>query len=530
MQLTRNKIIILSCLFLLFIFINNFFWLRFDNLPQGVDSSWHLIDSVKFNAALENIIENNNSFAEISREIFYLFAFPFQGHVLHWPPLIYFIVSLLSPGPLSIFGLRLGLNFVFYFIILLSTYFLGKKLFSRKVGFLAAFLTGIYPVIIGLSRQFEFDFPLIAFTALLFALLIYTDYLQKRSFSFLFGLVLGLGLLVKLQILFFIMPAFLAVLATSFKKNKEKTGLLLFNNMTIFFLGFIFFCLYWSYHWQALAENIYCNFFSAYPSFNISNLMRFKEKVVLDNLTFNKFPFFSMRNLSFYSLQFVNHLSLPFFVLFLSSVIVIICRKIKPGVFLVFSIATPIIILTFISVRWGRFSTPVLPLIAVCSAWLVYQCRNHFLRKLFIALSVIYGVSLVFVNSWLIPYRSSQPFFYPRITEPIYIYPPRLAEVDDILTKSGILLQIREAISNNQSISIGYSKSYEPKQAALLLHFYFQRYLFDGLKIYRDDQLNPFICDYALIGNRQLKKGKYLLTNYKTLYFSPQLIILKKID
>jgi len=106
-------------------------------------------------------------------------------------------------------------NSLYVALLLLSVYDIGQRIYSRKVGLLAAFLASIYPMLFSLSRTSYVDCPLASIVALSVALLLRADGFRHGCFSLLFGLSLGLGVLTKWPFVVFLVAPLLYVIRRS---------------------------------------------------------------------------------------------------------------------------------------------------------------------------------------------------------------------------------------------------------------------------------------------------------------------------
>jgi len=88
-------------------------------------------------------------------------------------------------------------NTVFVAMLLFSAYGIGKRLFSRTVGLLAAFFVSTYPILFSVSRMPYVDYSLAAMVTLAVYLLVACEGFRHRGSSLLLGLVIGLGILTK---------------------------------------------------------------------------------------------------------------------------------------------------------------------------------------------------------------------------------------------------------------------------------------------------------------------------------------------
>lgn len=120
------------------------------------------------------------------------------------PPL----TSILTVPFLNLFGLSADsatlVMLFFSAFLLVSVYLLGLKLFNRDVGLIAAALCLLLPGLYRYRLDFLLDFPLTTIVTVCFCFLTYWK-LQPNFFkAILFGLSLGIGLIIKQTSLFFI--------------------------------------------------------------------------------------------------------------------------------------------------------------------------------------------------------------------------------------------------------------------------------------------------------------------------------------
>lgn len=161
----------------------NWRWLSTNVTCVGWDRMDHLVTTLVYNDILKRV-NLRSLFAALTWSNYY-------------PPFVH-----LSVLPFyKIFGISMDtaveVNFVYLAILLLATYGIGCKLFHKGIGILAAFIVSTFPMIYAISRYFYIDFALTAMVALSIYLLLSTDGFRKRGYGLLYGLSLGLGMLVK---------------------------------------------------------------------------------------------------------------------------------------------------------------------------------------------------------------------------------------------------------------------------------------------------------------------------------------------
>ncbi len=101
----------------------------------------------------------------------------------------------------SLFGVSTDValmgNVLFMAILLSSIYFMGRGMYNRPVGLLAAFLVSLFPILFCISRTSYVDYALTAMVALSLCLLVHVDGFRHRGFSIFFGVSAGLGMFTK---------------------------------------------------------------------------------------------------------------------------------------------------------------------------------------------------------------------------------------------------------------------------------------------------------------------------------------------
>jgi len=184
---------------ILFHIVNNWIWLSTNVTRIGWDRMDHLITTLVYNDILQRV-NLRSLFSALTWSDYY-------------PPLVHLSAWTLY----KIFGISMDtavkVNFVYLAVLLSSTYGIGRNLFGKGTGVFAAFILSTFPMIYAMSRYFYIDFALTAMVCLSICLLLYTDGFRKRGYALLYGLSLGLGMLVKWTFVAFALPPLLLVLA-----------------------------------------------------------------------------------------------------------------------------------------------------------------------------------------------------------------------------------------------------------------------------------------------------------------------------
>ena len=115
---------------------------------------------------------------------------------------------------------------ILYFATSLTVYFAARNFYDERTGFWAALLTALTTGVVFSARIISTDVPLLFFWAL--ALLAYGHLLVRpdKRWSVLLGVALGLGLLSKYAMIYFIPGIFLAAFASPSARNLLRTSAL----------------------------------------------------------------------------------------------------------------------------------------------------------------------------------------------------------------------------------------------------------------------------------------------------------------
>ena len=493
---------------ILFHFFDNFMWLSKDNFKDSIDDShWHIIEAIKFHLVFKKILQTHSSLFVKTEQVFHAFR---NVGTDNWPPMIYFLSALINPHELYLFRLRMYINFIFYILLILSVYFLGKKCFNRRIGLIAAFLISFYPAVYIFSRQFGLDFPLLSLTAVCVCLLLYSESFSNRGYSLWFGLSLGIATLVKLQIMFFLLvPLLYAIFSVLRQKNNKKFHA--FSNLILsFILTFLLASLYWGNKLGIIFSNFCAHAFSLYPFYTGKRLF------ALGSVN----PIFSLRNMVFHLEGLLFQTYLHLFILFICSLSLFLLKKNKWRTFFLLNLLVPYLIFTFISVKWIRYTMPLLIFMAIISAWLVDSLRIKYLRVFILCVLVFYCLHVCILNSW-VPnnYRPVTRLYKSTInskdSNTLFIHPPNLYDYIAEMKKGGIIPSIEQRLSEGKIIRIEF-KGDNVEQIVARLYLYFQDAIFNNrIDIYQRPKVSFQDADYIVMRNSNLLEEKDLLKKYK---------------
>ena len=122
----------------------------------------------------------------------------FLGAFRYYPPLTYWVTDVFYVvlGNEAMWVAVLS-NAVWLAVLVFSTYGVGSRLWSSRVGWISVVFVVTAPMIVTVSKEYMLDMPLTAVAALSLYLLIRADGFSSRRYSLLLGATIGCGLLVK---------------------------------------------------------------------------------------------------------------------------------------------------------------------------------------------------------------------------------------------------------------------------------------------------------------------------------------------
>lgn len=285
---------------------------------------------------------------------------------------------------------------IFLTILVLSTFGIGKTIFDEKTGLFSAFILSMYPMIFNQLRIYMLDLPLTAMVTLSIFLLLKTENLSNKIYSLFFGISVGCGLLIKFNLLGFILGPFLLVLCRAFIGNQDYKKKERFYNlyMILGLIGIISFSFIRLKFWEVLSRFYECSWLN--PRFS-SALKSFFSFVSFHWLGAG-FEYLSW----FLNELMNNQLSLFFFVVFLISLLVIVREKIEGKNILYLWMVIPLILLStiFHYPNINRYFTPILPGIAIISGAGIMRIRFSILRVTLIFLIIFFGCFQYFAISY----------------------------------------------------------------------------------------------------------------------------------
>lgn len=157
------------------------------------------------------------------------------------PPLfsLLFSLALKLPGP-DLLYMRL-VSVLFLAGTLIVTYYLGRELYGREIGYLASILLLSFPLVVRLSASAKPDIQVAFFFSLALLLLVRLSRKPSYWLACAAGVVIGLGLLTKyMMALIFVVLFFYFLFVVSFQKIKSYLLIVGLASMAVFAVWIVY--------------------------------------------------------------------------------------------------------------------------------------------------------------------------------------------------------------------------------------------------------------------------------------------------
>jgi len=359
----------------LVVFISVVIWLQLDTRLPHWDMGRHMYHALEQRTVWYGFFQGDVSLGGL------------LTHYMYYPPLEHQLGLLFG----QIFGFssdHLVWSNLFWMLILsYSLYNILLKYSTRLVSFFSLLFIYSSPILIGQIREFQLDFPFLALFSLAIFLLVKTDFLSSRKFSIFFGIVFGLGMLLKWTFIAYGMPLFLVYFIYSLIRNNKDRKKILKNTILIAFLGLIV-----SGPWY------YRNYGNLRHDFSINGISQ--AEVEGDPHGFN-LPSYIWYGKSIKSSYLTVFMAIP-----LILGVIVIFRKLKkywaiPVLFLVYYL-----IFSTLPNKDVRYIFPLFSLIAIAGSFSFVLFKNKYYKAclaiLFIAFFVINNITVAY-SKFVIP-------------------------------------------------------------------------------------------------------------------------------
>lgn len=432
MAITKSYVYrFLIIILIVFHSVNNYFWLKQDceSIMECCDVVHHTNITVLLHQEIENIAFSNTNPIEKLKLIFSLLG---KGD-LRWSYLVHLIAASVSSVSRNIlFWIRFS-NILYFIILIISVYLLGKKIYGPNAGIISAYIISFYPAIFGLSRKFGLDFPLTAIVCLTLYFLLSSDEFQNRLFTLMFGINLGLGMLIKGQQIIFIIGPLLYITFKGFKNKQHKISYFL-NVLIAMSLALLISSIWWfKIFLKETREVIWVNLLPNHISLPLifkdgGNILKFHLKGIILNVSWGFFVMF-LTGLFFYLKKLNKNKLFVILWLFVSYIILAFYINFNP---------------TILLRNDYRHVFPVYGAVALISAigWLESSIRRN-IKIVLMSLFILIGIWQFFIVS----YYSCYHFVDYR-----YVHPPEKNNHRLIMEGFNRVIQSYNSIGKNIAI------------------------------------------------------------------------------
>lgn len=418
-------ILISICLFHI---INNYLWIKKDILSWYPEKYYQLTYKNIVFFFLRNIIHD-------SRPLLGKFISATQLIKIYlgwgWGAIFYIYTAYIN----VIFGnntnVSLIANIPIFILLIIFTFLIGKEVVGEKEGIFAAFLISFYPGIYGISRSYGVDFPLVAVVAISAYILIVKD-ITKIRYSLLFGLIMGLTLLIKGTGAYFLIGPLIYILFQHIYKvikyNKQKDNFIrhifrIFFSFSLFIILVLFFLsLMWGpIRFKHIFDYIYHLFF-----FPLLSYRRHFYWVC----PYNKFD---IRSIFFYAFETIYSMSKLLFLFFCFGFLIFWKNRLRYKMVIYLWILIPYAIFTLNINKWGRYYFPALPAVALVTAIGILQIRSRKYKIILVA--VITSLSLLQFYDLSFGTKILPKGLYNSPGYSFIAYPPQKCEEEKVITR-----------------------------------------------------------------------------------------------
>ena len=351
-------------------------------------------------------------------------------------------------------------NGLLYIASIFGIYFLARNFMSKQASFMASFIFATYGwTLLHLHLTYS-ETASSAFTIWTILFLIKSDLFQNRRNSVVFGVFLGLSLLVRWITLEYLLGPLLLVLYLILRKKLYRKREILINSGSSFLI--------------ALVISIYPYYQNYYWIFNYFRDVSVGSPV-WQALPQDETNPFSLYSLTFYLNTFAQ-LGVLFFILIIAGFFLAFKSKnrLKPILLVVifgylFSVFAPI--------KGERYIVPIYPYLAILSAFVFDHIKNIKFRISLIALAIILSVVSFLGSTWgkgpmrqslaslpiELPFGELKKIYLTTYSRPPYIYKISGKEILDFIEKDSK----KSGIKNPQILSLFY---YRPLDEPLMTY------------------------------------------------------------
>lgn len=392
-------------------------------------------------------------------------------------------------------------NGVLYVVSIFGIYFIARNYLSKLASFLAAFIFAFYGWTLLHVHLTYSETATSAMSILTILFLIKSNHFQNRKYSILFGIFLGLGLLVKWIILVFVSGPLLYVLYHIFKKRLFTHKEVLLHGVTAIVIAFVL-------SFYPYSKNSYW-IFNYFYGHRVGGPM---WQIVPEQ---ERNPL-SVYSLTFYLNSFAQ-LGIVQFILFISGFILAFRQKstLKP---ILLTVIISYVFYCYALLKAERHIVPIFPYLAILSAG-VFDAIKHIRYKTIVVVVTVVVSTFTFLGSvWgrgpmreslyalplQLPFGQWNKIYLTSISRPPYIYKISGREVLDFITKDSKA----NRIADPQIISLFYFRPLD--EPLMVYNLYNQEKPFQITNYLGTVMQDPEKESYQLL-DHVFKKADYVL-------------------
>jgi len=225
MKIRANRHELLLAAIVLLLVGGNIIWFSVDKVPPMWDQSHYLYISQLNYSAL-----TSGGLAALTKS--FLLNLQIKAPLITVLPIpLYLILG-------NSYTSALCINLVFTILGSYLIFKIGILAYGKREAVLSVIALNTMPLIIGLSREFFVEYGLTVFVVMWVFLILRSDSFQKRKWCVLLGVVLGLGMLMKISFALYIMPSLLLVILKIFEPRSIPSAVAK-NAGIVLLIGFI---------------------------------------------------------------------------------------------------------------------------------------------------------------------------------------------------------------------------------------------------------------------------------------------------
>ncbi len=410
-------------------------------------------------------------------------------------------------------------NGLLYVATIFGIYFLTRQYLSSFSSFLASIIFAFYGWTLWHAHLTYSETAVSAFAVWTIFFLTKSDLFRNKKYSILFGLFLGLGLLVKWIVIVYVIGPLLYACYRILKNRLFKSKKILINGAVAFSIAFVI--------------SFYPYFHNSYWIFQYFYGHRVGGPMWLIVPEGERNPL-SLYSLTFYLNSF-NQLGIFFFILIIAGVVLAFRKKsnLKP---ILLAVLFSYFFSAYALLKAERHIIPIYPYLAILSASVFDYIKNTRIKTALIVLTLTLSVGTFLGTVWgkgpmreglrsfELPFSVGEisKIYLTSISRPPYIYKISGKEILEFLEKDSKV----SGIKNPQVLSLFYTRPLDEPlmtynlynlEKPLAINNYLGTVIQDPLKGAQYLIENAVNSDYVLIKTGKTTDDYFSPENYKTL-------------